>query len=84
MVPGAHRPPQILRNIAESELRAHGFAEGAVDEGIPGQWWCPPYGGPSCFLQWVRSNPLYVDEEQLRLILSEYQRYRPLSSQGRH
>lgn len=74
------RPPQILRYVVEAELRAHGFAERDVDESIPGQWWCPPYGGPSFMLQWVREAPEYVDEQQYRTILSQYEMYRPLNN----
>jgi hypothetical protein len=60
-------------------LRAMGFAPRDVERASLGQWWCPPYGGPLCFLQWDRGDPDYVDEEQLRLILEGFARYRPLN-----
>ena len=80
---GGHRPRKILRLTAENELRSLGFEPRHFTERNLGQWWCPPYGGPLAFLQWDRENPSYVDEEQLRVILEDFARYRPLNG-GRH
>lgn len=68
---------QILRTTADQELSAAGCeADGFLDGG---QYWKGPWQGPRFFVQHFGENGMFVDEQQLRYILEEIARYRPLN-----
>lgn len=78
---------QVPKEVAEAELRACGYTPGnIVRDGVNaiGQMWKGPYqGGPVTFLQWCQpknGGQMYIDESQLRKILSDHQNYRPLKA----
>lgn len=67
---------QILRTTAESELRAQGCTPDGVCK--DGHWWRGPWKGPRFILQTFGDGEMFVDEQQLRRILEDIARYRPL------
>jgi len=71
---------EILRTTAEGELKAQGCEPDGNDS--KGHWWKGPWNGPRFYLQFVGPDGLYVDEQQLRHILEDIAKYRPIRELG--
>ncbi len=80
---GPSGPTEVLREVAERALHSQGFQPKEFTDSPLGQWWLAPWDGPKCFLQWSKDRR-YVDEENLRNILTDYARYRPLNEPDKH
>ena len=77
-------PEQVLRHIAEAALKAQKCSPIDKKVDVPGQWWVPPWGGPQFFLQWCSDDDNYVYESQLRHILEDLARCKPLNPEKPH
>jgi len=75
----------LLRSNAENTLKSLGCApDGYCSDGtskVCGQFWKPPWGyGVNFFLQWFGESGLYVDEEQLAVIIAGIEQGMPKAS----